>query len=84
MFSWIKGLITSRYVKSFVRYALAALIAYMVPIPVLTDLATFLQEHADKLTDLITAILVGVLGFWSAGKNSFNAKISKKTNTRVK
>jgi uncharacterized protein YejL (UPF0352 family) len=84
---WIKGLITSRYVKSVVRYLLAAFIAYLnkdMAVPYLDDLIAFLEEHSERLTDIITAILMGLLAGWSVAKNKANQMAEKLSKVKVK
>jgi hypothetical protein len=77
MWTWIKGLFASRYIKSAVRYVIAIAIGALAgqEIPGLADLAEFLKEHSETLANIIALILTGVLGSWSVAKNRENSKI---------
>ena len=81
---WIKKFFANRYLKSVLRYALVALAATMVDLPLLTELADFVKEHSDELAKILAAILMGYAGTWSTLKNRENAAVEKKKNVRVK
>ena len=80
MIGWLKDFFLSRYMKSAIRYVLAAMIGYLVgsDIPGFSELGAFIQQHGDKLVDIVAAILAGLLATWSVSKNRINAKINKK------
>lgn len=93
MISWLKSLITSRYVKSAVRYLIAMLVVYLnkdYQVPMLGELLTliqsslveFLEVNQEQLVSIITAILMGWLGTWTVVKNKANAKLEKKLKER--
>lgn len=77
---WLKDFLLSRYTKSAIRYVLAAMIGYLVgsDIPGFNDLGAFIQEHGDKLVDIVASLLAGFLATWSIAKNRVNAKINQK------
>ena len=81
---WIKRLIGSRNVKSALRYGLVMLVATMIKIPVLADLAEFLSSNSEQLTNILAAIIMAFAGTWSVSKNAANAKIEKETRSKVK
>ena len=73
--AWLKGLFTNRYIKSAVRYVLAALVGLLVgsDIPGLADLGAFIETHAGELTDIFAGLVAALLAYWSVSKNMDNA-----------
>ena len=81
MFDWLKDFVLSRYMKSLIRYAIAALIGGLLMgagVPGMPELAAFLELHTETLTEILALILSGLLATWSVAKNRINAKIDKK------
>lgn len=84
--NWLQKFFTSRYLKSGIRYLLAALTVYLnkdVNIEFLDQLIVFLEEHSDRLADVLTAVLIGWLGTWTTLKNRENSKAEKRGKTKV-
>jgi hypothetical protein len=84
---WIKGIVMSRYLKSIIRYLLVAFIVYLnksVDVPYLADLVAFLEEHSERLIEVITVAILGFVGSWSFLKNQQNAKVEKQVHREVK
>ena len=81
---WIRNLLTSRYIKSVVRYLLAALIASMVNVPILQPLADLLSANLGDLTNVLAGMLAVLLAGWSLAKNGANAAAQSQTNLKVK
>ena len=94
--SWLTRVITSRYLKSAVRYLIAGLIGLLsgltFDIPVAQDLlmliqsgvVNFLELNQEQIVEVIVSILTGLLATWSATKNRANAKIEEVIHRRVK
>lgn len=92
MISWIKRLITNRYLKSVVRYGIAAAIGILstqidLPgMPAVQELLVFFQDalieflkvNQEQLAELLVGILSAWLGAWTVLKNRANAKVEKK------
>lgn len=76
---WIKNLITSRYVKSAVRYLITALIVYINKnnLPYLDPIVQAITQNSEQITELLTVALMGLLGTWTVAKNSRNAKTER-------
>lgn len=83
--SWIKNFFTSRYVKSVVRYLIMGFIVYLnkdVDLPYLDSLIEFLTQNSEILTEIITTILMGLLGSWTVLKNKQNERVEQLTRVR--
>lgn len=81
MFEWMKRLVTSRYVKSFSRYAITALATMLAgsQVPGLAELAVFVKANAGELSDILGIVLMGLVGYWSVRKNLHNKDVDEES-----
>ena len=90
MINWLQRIITSRFLKTAIRYQIAILIGVLGtqlpwPAPVVelgaylqAALAEWLSVNQEQLVELLAGALSAILIGWSVQKNRANAKVEKE------